>query len=108
VDEEAARRRPVRDNALGAHAQGSVRVLLVRGYPAVGVAAPAELGESLVEALGERGQHDLEVEVARPHPSEASPPQETVQRGRRDVRLTQVDAGGPPRGGAPAAQAEAA
>lgn len=33
VDEEATRRRAVRHDARGAHAQAAVRVLLVRGHP---------------------------------------------------------------------------
>ena len=66
MDEEAARRWPVRDDALGADAEPGVRVLLVRGDPAAGVAAPAELRERLVEPVGERGQDDLGVEVRHP------------------------------------------
>jgi hypothetical protein len=68
MDEKAARRRSVRHDTFGAHAQAAVRVLLVRGDPAVGVTAPAELGEGLVKSFGERREHDLEVRVARTHP----------------------------------------
>jgi hypothetical protein len=66
MDEEATRRRTVRNHALGAHAQAAVRVLLVRGNPTMRVTAPAELRKGLVEALGERRQDDLDVEIARP------------------------------------------
>jgi hypothetical protein len=55
VDEEAARRRSVRDDPLCAHAEPGVRVLLVRRDPAARVAAPAELGEGVVEAVGQSG-----------------------------------------------------
>lgn len=67
MDEEAARRRTVRNHALGANAQAAVRVLLVRGDPSVAVTTPAKLGEGLIEPLGERGENHLNVEVARPH-----------------------------------------
>jgi hypothetical protein len=67
VDEEAARRRSVCDHALRAHAEPRVRVLLVSRDPAARVAAPAELGERLVEALRECRQHGLGVEVAGAH-----------------------------------------
>ena len=68
MDEKAARRRPVRHDTLGTNAQAAMGVLLVRGHPAVGVTAPAELGEGLVKPLGQGRQDDLEVKVARPHP----------------------------------------
>ena len=51
VDEEAARRRPVRDDALGPNAEPGVRVLLVGRDPAPRVATPPELGERLVETF---------------------------------------------------------
>jgi hypothetical protein len=52
VDQEAARRRPVCDDALGTNTESGMRVLLVGGHPSVGVTAPAELGERAIETLG--------------------------------------------------------
>ena len=63
VDEEAARRGSVGNDALGADAESCVGELLVGGDPAARVAPPAEFGECLVESLGECGQDCLCVEV---------------------------------------------
>ena len=63
VDEEAARRGSVGDDAPCADAESCVGELLVGGDPAARVALPAEFGECLVESLGERGQDCLGVEV---------------------------------------------
>ena len=67
MDEEAARCRSVSDDALGAHAEPGMRVLLVGRDPAARVAAPAELGKGMVEVLREGRQHGLGVEVASAH-----------------------------------------
>jgi hypothetical protein len=66
VDEEAAGRWSVGDDALGADAEAGVGELFVGRHPAARVAPPAELGERLVEPLRERGQHRLGVELRGP------------------------------------------
>ena len=63
VDEEAARRRSVCDDSVGADAEQGMRVLLVRRDPAAGISAPTEFRECLIESLGERGRTELGVEV---------------------------------------------
>jgi len=65
VDEKAPGSGPVRDHPVGADAEGAVGHLVVRGDPAASVAAPAELGERLVEAFGEGREDYLGVEVAQ-------------------------------------------
>ena len=99
VDEKApGRDRPVRDDAFGADAEQGVRVLLVGRHPAAGVAAPAELRESPVEALQQGRQHRLGVEVARAHGLLAvldrqypSSLEKAVEGGGRDLALVQAE-----------------
>jgi len=68
VDQEPARRWPVRDDPVGPYAECPVCELLVAGDPAVPIALPAELRERRVEPLLQRGQDDIGVEVARVEP----------------------------------------
>lgn len=63
VDEEAARRVAVADDAVRAGAEGGVGELLVGGVPAARIGLPGELRERGVEPLLEGGQHLALVEV---------------------------------------------
>jgi len=97
VDEKAARRWTVRNYARGAGAESAVRHLLVRRDPAASVAPPTELRESCVEALGERRQDDIRVEVHDRlppvrafHRLETFPREEALERGRRDLGLSEA------------------
>jgi hypothetical protein len=129
VDQKAARRLAVADDAVGSSAQQRARVLGAGSDPAACVAAPAELGEGLVEAAHERRQHVALVEVgdvgtrSRGHASSplalvAAPAWEAVDRDRRDLAWRSRSSGpqrtvarpGPPAGAsrrAPAAATEA-
>jgi hypothetical protein len=66
VDEESAWCVAVADDAVCANTERGVRELLVGRAPALCVALPAELGERVVEVLGEGGEDVSFVEVGDP------------------------------------------
>lgn len=66
MDEEARRRRPMRNDPLSANPESAVRELIVRRHPAQAITPPPDLRERPVESVRKRRQHDLGVEVSDP------------------------------------------